>query len=145
MHIPATTNFVPCIAVAALLALAVPADAADAVLDACAKAFGDAKACACASERATDYLGRENYARYSAFFQIFVEMSAKDTQTADSYIGPWDSAMGRYAKQYDEEYFAVMGWVPDMEAVHRYALKACGLQSDPEDDTGLIFFWGERR
>ncbi|MEL7491953.1 MAG: hypothetical protein AAGJ73_14645 [Pseudomonadota bacterium] len=118
--------------------------AKDAIIDACNAEFGNSKGCDCASTRTAVFLGAERYKQYAAFFAIFAARVSDNATSADEILGPWDSSQGAYAKQIGADPFAVSRQIRDGEAVHRYALRACGLEPDEDAKARSLFFWGER-
>jgi len=118
-----------------------PAQAADAIETAC-KAEFSAKECSCASKRTNAFFGDDFYGRYATFFAIFSERAANAT-TSGEILGNWTSSQGAYSKQSGEDHFDVTGWIRGAEAVHRYALKACGILLTEEQKETSLFFWGE--
>ncbi|MEO0575939.1 MAG: hypothetical protein AAF004_10785 [Pseudomonadota bacterium] len=119
--------------------------AEDPVTEGCQSEIADASVCGCAAKRLGRFLGTENFKRYAAFFNIYVKRHAEQIARGGETLSAWNGAMARYAKESGEDQFEVMGWVPDYQYAHRYALKACGAAVP---DAGLdksLLFYGESR
>lgn len=133
------------IAAALVLLTSLTAQASDDLTIACVSELADKPVCECATNKLDSFLGKENFDKYQAFFAIFTVRHAQQIERDGDSLSAWNGAMSRYAKQAGEEPFDVMGWVPEFESVHRYALTACGAVVPDEGLEQSLLFFGEAR
>jgi len=120
------------------------ASATSIIAERCITEFGDDNGCECASRKTKEFAGADRFGNYTEFFAMFSERSA-DAQSDDDMLSAWNSAIGRYSKEKGEEYFDVVSSVQDMDAVHRYGLRFCGVQPVSDREKPSQFYWGEPR
>ncbi|MEM7277014.1 MAG: hypothetical protein AAF385_02720 [Pseudomonadota bacterium] len=112
------------------------------VVRACLAEYDNKNACRCSVVRLTALIGNDDFQRYDVFFHQFSQAHA-NAGPDRALVGVWNTAMERYARLAGEDRLEVMGFIPTVERLHRYALSACGIKHEPNTKSFSLFFFGE--